>query len=341
VFVAGFERKADVMRVERLLFVVFLAISGFALVPLFAQTDSSGGGSSAFTTGEKADFPEGAVALIGGKPLSLDEVRELTYERHGYNVLIGLIHTKIVRAEAAKQKTSVTKKEIEKRYIDEISAFSSNANVQEPLAAFQRYLGSTFGMTIDAYKHMLETQIMIRKLAEADKAYQEPKVDEREVEYAFMSLYGPRYTMQLIFTKEKGNVEKARKELDDGADFGDVSAKYASNEALKAARGFLGQGVGEPELEAMLGKENVSRIKKLEIGQHTEPFFQRTGWNIVKLVHRIPAARKEMDKETEEELRDRLYREKSRNLVQSYLSRLTQTYKVKVNKDLLPESRKE
>ena len=321
-----------------LFIITFIVVSGLTTLSLRAQESASEEGIAASAGEEKIDFPEGAVAIIGGKPLSLGEVKDKCYERHGLEVIQGLINTKVIRAEAARRKVKVTEEEIDKRYIDEISAFSSNAGLTDPVAAFKDYLKRS-GMTMKAYRHSLETQIMLRKLLETDKGFQKPRVNRIDIEYAFERMYGVGYNIQLIFVEEKSDIEKAKKELEEGADFGELSVKYSTSERLRAVQGLL--SMSKLDLEARLGEENASLIKKLERGQHAEPFYFQRGWHIVKLVQKTPATKKEMDKETEEELREQIYKGMFENEMNSYLRDLVKEYDVKLNETLLPEVGKE
>ena len=317
---------------------IMVLILSIGLAPSRTAAQPSTPEESASAQEGRIDFPEGAVALIGGKPLFLGEVKDKCYERHGLEVIQGLINTKVIRAEAARRKVKVTEEEIDKRYIDEISAFSSNAGLTDPVAAFKDYLKRS-GMTMKAYRHSLETQIMLRKLLETDKGFQKPRVNRIDMEYAFERMYGVGYNIQLIFVEEKSDIEKAKKELEEGADFGELSVKYSTSERLRAVQGLL--SMSKLDLEARLGEENASLIKKLERGQHAEPFYFQRGWHIVKLVQKTPATKKEMDKETEEELREQIYKGMFENEMNSYLRDLVKEYDVKLNETLLPEVGKE
>jgi len=326
-------RKAKSMkRTCALITAFFLSV---LLLPSIAIAQESPPEKSGAAKEEKIDFPEGAVALIGGKALFLEEVKDMCYERHGMQVIQGLINTKVIRAEAAKRNIKVTEEEIDKRYIDEISTFSSNAGLTDPVAAFKNYLRG-LGMTMAAYKHGLETQIMLRKLLESKKGYQKPRVTDLDIKYGFEGMYGAKYNVQVIFASEKSDIEKARKQLEGGADFGEVSVKYSESDPLRATRGVLAPMSGL-DLEARLGEENASLVKKLKQGQYTEPFYFQRGWHIMKLLQKTPALKKEMDKETEEELREQIYKGKLENAMNSYLRDLVSEYDVKVNRELLPE----
>jgi parvulin-like peptidyl-prolyl isomerase len=316
--------------------ILSIGLSVLSTLPLTAQEDVSGGVAAESPEKGKAAFPEGAIALIGGEPLFLDEVKDMCYERHGLGVIQGLVNTKVIRAEAAARKIKVKEEEVTDRYIEEISSFATANNIKDPGEPFKDYLRSRLGMTVSTYRHGLETQILLRKLLESDKDFRRPRISREDIENAFEGMYGAKYHLQLISVMEKSKAQEVQKELEAGADFAGLSVKYSVSDALRAYRGTL-RPLSNADLESSFGADNAALIRNLKQGEHTAPFFYGGGWHIAKLVLVEPAAKSKMDKETEERIRKDIYRVQIEDKMKLYLGGLVQQYNVRLNDALLPE----
>ena len=328
------------------MFVALIMISGISSVSLaqeaaIQEEQSSAGASGA---GEAADFPEGVVVLIEGKPLTRDEIIEACYERYGMPVLYGLVTTKLIRMEAEKQKITISEDEIDTQYIDEVSGFARANPSPDPAEGFKSYLRQS-GLSMKAYRHKLESELMLKKLVENDKSFQlldadgKPQVSAEEIESAFDATFGPRYNMQLIHLADDKDLAKVEKELASGADFGDVCAKYSSDERLKAARGFT-TSAPVSQIEVMLGSQIASKIKGLKVGGYTKAENTSQGVFIVKLVSVEPAGKVKLDKRTEDEIRKEIYNNKLQRTIDVYVEGLMGR-DVKFNRALFPEAGKE
>jgi len=302
--------------------------------------------STAVPGGSQAsNFPEGVVALIEGKPLTRDEVIEACYERYGMPVLYGLVRTKLIRMEAEKRKITISEDEIDAEYIDEVSDFARANPSPDPAEGFKNYLRQS-GLTMKAYRHKLESELMLKKLVENDKSFQlldadgKPQVSPEEIERTFDARFGPRYTMQLIHLADDKDLEKVEKELASGADFGDVCAKYSSDERLKAARGFT-TSAPMSQIEQMLGSRIARKIKGLKEGEYTNAEKTPQGVFIVKLVSVEQAAKVKMDKRTEDVIRKQIYDNRLQNAIDTYVEELMRKHEVRFNRELFPEVGKE
>lgn len=291
---------------------------------------------------EEVNFPEGVIALIAGEPLKLSEVKDKSYERFGLQVIYPLINSKVIRAEAAKKNITVSQDEITAKYIDAVSNFASQSRSQDAGTDFKNYLRQQMGLTIDAFKHSIETQLLLQKLVENDKEFNKRpdvanmlNVSKEDVEYMFDEIYGARYTVQLIVAS-KDDLEKVKNELKAGADFGEVSAKYSIDAGLKATKGNL-IPMSASLMKKSMGNDNAALILKLKAGEHMEPFFWSSNWQIVKLVSISPATKEKMDDKAEGEIRKQVQDGKLQSAMELYRKELIDRYDIKYNEALFPE----
>ena len=206
---------------------------------------------------------EGVVALVNGEPISLSQLDEECVNRHGADVLQGLIGRRMLELDCAQHQVTVSEREIDAEIAHAAAETTKplpdgSPDVKRWLAAAARQQGVS-----ETYRReVVWAAVALRKLAVG-------KIDvtDEDIEKGFIANYGPRVRCRAIVVDNLRRAEEvweaARSALDElkkknanletAADtFGELAGKYSIERSSRALQGQvppIRQYGGQPELE--------------------------------------------------------------------------------------------
>lgn len=282
-----------------------LALLGLLLLPLL------------LLAGCADDLPQGAIAQVGQKLVSQDELEQLkaAYEAagrapdkerqpdeyEGFEQALAeyLVTLEILRQEAASLKVNVTEADVRSELEQFRRMFQTDERFEEAL--------KVQGLTLERLTQSIRERLLFEKMKaavtgdvtvgeEEVKAYYEQHKDEyvdqesREVRHILISPFATTVDGERADTATqdqweaaKAEAEKARSELQNGSSFVTVAEKYSDDEATKNSGGKLGavtRGLMVPAFEVV--------VFNLQKGELSQPVKTPYGYHIIEVTDITP-----------------------------------------------------
>lgn len=283
-------------------------------------------------------------AEVNGQPLYRSQV-ERHYERetsalpepptpaeeqaHKLNILSALIEEEILWQAAVQSGIQATDADVEQR----LQRMRADLSVNE----FDRQLHAE-GTTPDELKAQLRREIAVQKLferaldqglqvtdAEVEQYYQQYQVHFRTIETQFHVahiLVTPRRDREIrnLRNDDAANEEQARRKVQQinerlraREDFAELARAYSEDPATALAGGDLGFF---PESALQNSHPALrSAVERLEEGQVAGPIRTQDGYELIKLLERVPPGQRELSEPTVQETIRRTLRGQKRQLL--------------------------
>lgn len=267
---------------------------------------------------------DAVIASVDEKPITLSELqsrlsppRKLTLQELGQDVeaqraLEALILERVLDAEAAAKRVSVTDTEIDE-YINEVARRNSLSRTD-----FESVLVKE-GKSVEWYKQQVKTDILRTKLASTISrggvSVMDSEIDEYLKNNPSFRPEGASLKLRVIAIPREGATDEdlntrlkpVLEALDSGEKFEEVAKRY-SNGPHSAEGGLLGV-VAEKDLSS----DVFDAVLSVEPGSHSKPIMSESGAQIFFVEQRFSASDSE-DDEDEESLKAR--REEARGAIQ-------------------------
>jgi len=184
-----------------------------------------------------------------------------------YNMIDGqildqLIENKLVSYEAMRYGATVSKQEVD----DAINNIIVQNGGQEKV---EKVLNDLYGLTLGQFRRLVKTQIVRDKI-------NDQIIARVEVRHILIRVDSSASDKQVADAKTK--IEKVKKEIDGGLDFGEAAKKY-SEDTGSADQGGL--------LESFARGEMVDEFSDAAfttpVGQISEPIRTEFGWHLIKV----------------------------------------------------------
>lgn len=257
------------------------------------------------------------VAKVDGEKITQSELDEALNKQYGSATLDTLIQDKVVKLEAAKQKVTVSAKDVDAQ----VSALATQYGGEEGL---ESALASS-NMTLDDLKGNLETYVlaskMIEKTLDTSDATLKAYLKENEATFATTAQVKASH----ILVEKKATATKIKKELDEGADFATLAKKYSTDTGSKENGGDLGYFAAADMVEEFSNK--AFSMKKGEI---SEPVKSDYGYHIIKVTG-IKEAKDANYDEIKDEVKDAYVQAQVSGQYSTWLTSVMADYKVKNN----------
>lgn len=194
----------------------------------------------------------GVAALINGHPITLANLGEACIQRHGEEVLEGMINRRLLEQAAKKAKLTITDKDLD----EEIARAAGNMVRSKPdgspdVAAWLKVVTGQRGLTLENYRNdEVWPSVVLRKLV-AGKV----KVSDEELQKGFEANYGPRVRCRAIVLNNPRQAQKVwelARENPSPENFGRLAEQYsieASSRALQGEVPPIKKNGGQPLLE--------------------------------------------------------------------------------------------
>ncbi len=194
----------------------------------------------------------GVAATINGRPISIAEVAEKCIERHGKEVLEGMIDRKLIAQALKEHNLSVTPQEIEAEvtYMAGLMV-PPKPDGQPDVQGWLKAVEQRTGMSAEVYREQVAwPAAALKKLTAA-----QVKVTDDDLRKGYEANYGPRVRCRAIvlgdFRRAQEVWEKAR-QRPTVEHFGDLAAQYSIEAGSQALRGEvppIRKHGGQPLLE--------------------------------------------------------------------------------------------
>jgi parvulin-like peptidyl-prolyl isomerase len=197
-------------------------------------------------------YPD-VAATIDGRPISMPEFVKACLDRHGEEVLQGMIGRKLIEIEARKKNIGVTDADLSQEVARSAAAELKPRKDGSPdVENFQKMIVQEQHIKFDGYLHdAVWPAVALRKLAEPSV-----KVTDDDLKKGFEANYGPRVRcLAIVMNNERRATEvweKAR-EKNTSEKFGDLAAEYSIEPGSQALRGEvppIKRNGGQPKLES-------------------------------------------------------------------------------------------
>jgi len=218
--------------------------------------------------------PDDVIAVIGGRPIYRSALLDRLIAGYGAEVLREMLLQEAVAMEAARLGIAVTNEELDR----EIRRMSEGYESEQ---AFYRTMEEQLGMDRQAVREDAKYRLLLEKLATKDAEVSED--DIRKYYNEHRDEYGPRKQMEIawILTGSAEEAAQVMRELESGADFAVLAARYSIDELTAAEGGNLGWiEEGDPFYDARL----LEAAAELETGEATGPLELDEGYAVIRLL---------------------------------------------------------
>lgn len=238
------------------------------------------------------------------------------------NAIGQLVTAQYLVGEAEEDKIEVSEKEIDKALP---AKYTQTIGDKKNLAKFTALtgLGEPF------FREQIKTELLGQKIQE--KITKDAgKVTDAEVQ-EYYDKNKAQYTqpemrdLRIVLTKTKADADKAKKELDGGAKFGDVVKEYSIDTITKKDGGKLAN-VAKGQQEKALGDASFAAKK----GEIVGPIKTETGYYVVQ-VDKITASKVVPFKDVKEQIKQQLTQMKPQEALTKWQTETLDTWKEKTN----------
>jgi foldase protein PrsA len=233
-----------------------------------------------------------------------------------------LLTAQFLAGEAKEDKIEVSDAEIKKALP---AKYTQTIGGEKNLAKFK----ALTGLDQAFFQEQVKTELIGQKIQE--KITKDAgKVTDAEVQ-EYYDKNKAQYTqpemrdLRIVLTKTKADADKAKKELDGGAKFGDVVKEYSIDTITKKDGGKL-QNVAKGQQEKALGDASFKAKK----GEIVGPIKTETGYYVVQ-VDKITASKLVPFKDVKEQIKQQLTQTKPQEALTKWQTETLDTWKEKTN----------
>jgi parvulin-like peptidyl-prolyl isomerase len=195
----------------------------------------------------------GVAALVNGEPITLKELGDQCAERHGKEVLDGLVHRKLLEQALSRRKLNVTDADLQ----EEVARAAISMNKVDPetgkpdIRGWIETVKATQGISEDVYlKDIVWPSTAMKKIVGNST-----KISEDDLKKGFEANYGPRVRCRAILFNSQRKAQEvwdmARQEPT-AQNFGDLAEQYSIEANSRSLRGEIPpiqKWGGQPVLE--------------------------------------------------------------------------------------------
>lgn len=240
------------------------------------------------------------------------------YTQLRQQVMQFLIQSQWVVQEAKEQGVEVTDKAVR-------DAFEEQKQQAFPKEADYKKFLRTSGTTEENILFQIKLNLLQTKITEKLQKDQAKVTDEDIEEYYEKNkerfAQPERRDLEVVLTKNKGQAEKAKGELEGGKSFKQVAKQYSIDQASKANDGKL-PGLAKGQQEKALD-EAVFKAKK---GVLVGPVKTQFGWYVFKVAKTTPASQQSL-KDAKETIRGLLTSERQQKGMQDFAEKFREDFK--------------
>jgi parvulin-like peptidyl-prolyl isomerase len=225
---------------------------------IFEELQKTAKVENIFNDPQKRAQNPGVAATINGRAITMQELADECIERHGKEVLSGLINHRLVEQACTQRKLQITPQDLQKEVIGSaLLAGMKNADGTADLKAWQAEVIEKQEMSWDIYMHeVVWPAVALKKLA-GDKV----QVTEEDLQKGFEANYGPRVRCRAIVLSQQRRAQEVW----------DTARKTPAIEKLSKKAPPRGPNAGSSPEELALISEAAKAFGKLASQHSVEP----------------------------------------------------------------------
>lgn len=272
----------------------------------------------------------------GGAKQAAAEDPETVAIVNGTNIQKSALYDEMITAGAGSLLNQLIEKELIRQKLDEAGITVADADVDKEVSfinkmyfkvsdeEFEAQLMQNFGMTVEALRKELVTQVQIRKLLEPQVTITDEQVSEYYEANKDSLATSPeevRASHILLPTQEEADAVLA--ELQQGADFAELATAKSTDPGSKDKGGdldFFGRNVMHAEFE--------EAAFALQVGEMTSVVQSPSGFHIIKLTDRHEAVVPTLE-ESKDDIRYILTSEQIQGLSEAYFADLYESAEIR------------
>lgn len=282
----------------------------------------------------RADEP---VALVGGAPISKQQLFDLLIESHGVESLAQLVLLEVAKAEGTKHGIRVTPADVEREYqmsLDKIVRDTGMTPADATPENKRKALNSILEqkrISFSEFMITMERNAYLRKIVEADLT-----VDEATLREVFARRYGERVRVRHIQINagDTASINNVKSWLDRNDSFESIARRFSVNEESARRGGELSPFTYDSEEYPAAFREAAFSLRP---GEVSNPIRIGEMVHFLTLIERI-----EPEATRFEDVRDRVATEARSQVVQQKMNELLiNLFRQTTVKVLIPELRAE
>jgi len=235
------------------------------------------------TAGSSAE----TIATVGGTKITKDDLYQSLVEMYGPDATESLIADQIVEKEAAKEKVTVTDKEIQ----EELDATIESYGGEE---AYTSALESS-GMTEEDMKKDIKVYLQTVKLIESRVTITDEEIETYFNENKETFATAAQVEASHILVDDEATAKEVAAKLADGGDFAELAKEYSTDTASAENGGVLGY-FGAGEMTEAFEKAAFA----MKVGEISEPVKTDYGYHIIKVTGKKDAKEANLEDSTAE-----------------------------------------
>jgi len=235
------------------------------------------------TAGSSAE----TIATVGGTKITKDDLYQSLVEMYGPDATESLIADQIVEKEAAKEKVTVTDKEIQ----EELDATIESYGGEE---AYTSALESS-GMTEKDMKKDIKVYLQTVKLIESRVTITDEEIETYFNENKETFATAAQVEASHILVDDEATAKEVAAKLADGGDFAELAKEYSTDTASAENGGVLGY-FGAGEMTEAFEKAAFA----MKVGEISEPVKTDYGYHIIKVTGKKDAKEANLEDSTAE-----------------------------------------
>lgn len=214
-----------------------------------------------------------AVAMIGGKPITLSELMRRLISGYGAEVLREMMLREAVKLESARVGITVADGELDQ----ELRRMSEGYESEQ---AFYAQMLQQLGMDRSAVREDASYRLLLEKLATRDIRI--PEADIRHYYDEHQQDFGPRMQFKLawILTGDKEESNAMLGKLAEGEDFATLAEQFSIDSMTAEQGGDLGW---VDDLDPFQDVKLLETVRQMKVGEAEGPIRTEQGYAIVEL----------------------------------------------------------
>ncbi|MEH7417642.1 peptidylprolyl isomerase [Neobacillus drentensis] len=258
---------------------------------------------------------ENAVATINGETITKDELYDQMVAQYGSDTVGQMINNKIVEAEAAKKKITISTSTVNSE-VDKLKEQYGGEDVFK-----QALVGNN--TTLAALKSDVKNYLLIKKLLEP-----EIKITENEMKTYFNENKDSFATAEQvkashILVADEKTAKEIKQKLDNGEDFATLAKKYSTDDSTKDNGGELGYFA-----KGTMVTEFDNAAFSLPVNTISDPVKTTYGYHIIKVEDK-KAAQAANYEASKAEIKETLLDQKVDSEYQTWIDSKKKNYDIK------------
>jgi foldase protein PrsA len=266
--------------------------------------------------------PDSPVAVVNGRTITWGALQALLVSSHGLSALQQLILLTLAEDLAAGEQITVNDLDVQAEYdralgdiVPQRDEAGRPLDPKQRQAELQRLIEGR-GISQEEFRLNMRVNALLRKVAE-----RHVQVGEADVQAEYKLRYGERVQIRHIQMPTLREINQVVQRLADGEDFSAVARTYSKNMLTGPDGGLL---PAFTYVDASVPAALREAAFRLQPGQTSKPIKIEGEYHVIKLERRIPAQPIELAAvrdELKDQVRDRLVREKMKQMRDAMVSR--------------------